>query len=102
MCPHPRDDVGDITGSAEVGAEARAPEVDDVRVRVIETGQYRGAAEGDDPGLRPAKTHHLRPAGGQHATGRDRQVRVRAQPGTAEGPDSPAGEDELSAQSPIE
>ncbi len=102
MLPQPRHDVRDILGSAEVGSEAREAEVHDVRMRVVETRKHGGAAEAHDTSPRAAQTHHLRATRGQHATRGDRQVSARAEPGTAEGTDSPAGEDQLSAQSPIE
>jgi len=96
VCAQAFDDLGDGAGAAEVGAEARQSVIDDVRVRVIEAGQHRCAMQIDDPGARPAQSHHLAATGGHDQPTLDGQVVARRQPAAPKRADVALGEDQIS------
>ena len=71
-----------------------------MRVRVVEAGEYRRAAEVDDAGPGTAKVHDLALPAGQNLAGRDREMGVGIQPCPPERADPPARQDQIGFHRP--
>ena len=95
MLTQPLDDVRHIPGPSQVRAEPRESVVDDVRVRVVESGQDRRAAQRHDPRAWASELHQPGTAGRQNAAARDRQVRARFQAAAAQRAHDAARQDQI-------
>jgi hypothetical protein len=89
------EDVVDASGRRQVGGEARQAVVDDVRVRVIESGEDRRPAQIDHPCPRPPQLHDLAAAASEDLAGGDRQVGLEHQAGASQRADAPSRKDQI-------
>ena len=76
VIPEPVEDVVDAGCPAQVGAESRQAVIDDVRVRVVETGKDGCAGQVDESCAGAPKGHDLAAAAGQDLAARDGEVAV--------------------------
>ena len=94
-------DLGNTFCASQVGAESRQPEIDDVRVGVVEARQHGLTTEIDHASLRSAQTHDLGSAARKDPATRDGKVAECLEAGAAEGTDAAACEDQVGSQATV-
>jgi len=96
------EDFVDAAHAAQVGGETREAVIDDVRVRVVETGQHRRAFEVDDPGARAAQPHDLAATAGDNLAAGDGEVAERTEACPSERADPAARQDQIRYHRPLD
>ena len=91
----PVEDVVDAASAGQVGRETGQAVVDNVGMRVIESGKHGGSPEVYDPGLRAAQAHDLAPPAGEDDPARDREVGMGLEARPAERADPALGQDQV-------
>ena len=89
------DDLHHAARATKVGAESRESVVDDVRMRVVESGQHSGALQVDHADARTFQAHHRCVSDRDDLAACDRQVALGLEAGATQRPNDSAGEDQV-------